>query len=210
MWLCHHHHNCIRLSVLGCHLLLCRSLMEWDTWRFVTHWGRDKMAAISQIAFSDAFSGMKMVVLILATILGDQYWITNTKQACMGSDAICVPYLLLLLPSGFDLITQPEVLIGVWPRAHPVCDRAVLSVDREITLTQPPLRAPKPGITSQPQPASQLNIGTQLTSREQTWHQSHAVAWFLNFTSYNLKYTKKHSAKEQHFQPSWTLRFLFF
>ena len=32
----------------------------------------------------------------------------------MGSDAICVPYLLLLLPSGFDLITEPEVLIGVW------------------------------------------------------------------------------------------------
>ena len=115
-----------------------------------------------------------------------QYWITNTKQACMGSDAICVPYLLLLLPSGFDLITEPEVLIGVWPKAHPVCDRAALSVDRvdrEITLTQPPLRAPKPGITSQPQPASQLNIGTQLTSREQTWHQSHAVAWLLNFTS---------------------------
>ena len=51
----------------------------------------------------------------------------------MGSDAICVPYLLLLLPSGFDLITEPEVLIGVWPRAHPVCDRAALSVDREIT-----------------------------------------------------------------------------
>ena len=62
-----------------------------------------------------------------------QYWITNTKQACMGSDAICVPYLLLLLPSGFDLITEPEVLIGVWSRAHPVCDRAALSVDREIT-----------------------------------------------------------------------------
>ena len=41
-----------------------------------------------------------------------QYWITNPKQACMGSDAICVPYLLLLLPSGFDLITEPEVLIG--------------------------------------------------------------------------------------------------
>ena len=110
-----------------------------------------------------------------------QYWITNTKQAC-----------ILLLPSGFDLITEPEVLIGVWSRAHPVCDRAALSVDREITLTQPPLRAPKPGITSQPQPASQLNIGTQLTSREQTWHQSHAVAWFLNFTSYNLKCTEKH------------------
>ena len=63
----------------------------------------------------------------------NQYWITNTKQACMGSDAICVPYLLLLLPSGFDLITEPEVLIGVWSRAHPVCDRAALSVDREIT-----------------------------------------------------------------------------
>ena len=63
----------------------------------------------------------------------EQYWITNTKQACMGSDAICVPYLLLLLPSGFDLITEPEVLIGVWSRAHPVCDRAALSVDREIT-----------------------------------------------------------------------------
>ena len=62
-----------------------------------------------------------------------QYWITNTKQACMGSDAICVPYLLLLLPSGFDLITEPEVLIGVWSRAHPVCDRAALSVDKEIT-----------------------------------------------------------------------------
>ena len=137
----------------------------------------------------------------------NQYWITNTKQVCMGYDAICVPYLLLLLPSGFDLITEPEVLIGVCSRAHPVCDRAALSVNREITLTQPPLRAPKPGITSQPQPASQLNIGTQLTSREQTWHQSHAVAWFLNFASYNLKYTEKHSAKEQHFQLSWLLRF---
>ena len=136
-----------------------------------------------------------------------QYRITNPKQACMGSDAICVPYLLLLLPSGFDLITEPEVLIGVWSRSHPVCDRAALSVDRvdrEITLTQPPLRAPKPGITSQPQPASHLNIGTQLTSREQTWHQSHAVAWLLNFTSKNLK---KHSVKEQHFKLSWTLKF---
>ena len=128
-----------------------------------------------------------------------QYWITNTKQACMGSDAICVPYLLLLLPSGFDLIAEPEVLIGVWWRGHPVCDRAALSVDREITLTQPPLRAPKPGITSQPQPASQLNIGTQLTSREQTWHQSHAVAWFLNFTSYNLKHTEKTRLKNNIF-----------
>ena len=57
---------------------------------------------------------------------------TNTNQACMGSDAICVPYLLLLLPSGFDLITEPEVLIGVWSRAHAVCDRAVLSVDRRL------------------------------------------------------------------------------
>ena len=144
---------------------------------------------------------------IFSTYKAIQYWITNTKQARMGSDAICVPYLLLLLPSGFDLITEPEVLIGVWSRAHPVCDRAALSVDREITLTQPPLRAPKPGITSQRQPACQLDIGTLLTSREQTWHQSHAVAWFLNFTSYNLKYTEKHSAKEQHFQLSWTLRF---
>ena len=51
----------------------------------------------------------------------------------MGSDAICVPYLMLLLPSGFDLITEPEVLIGVWSSAHPVCDRTALSVDREIT-----------------------------------------------------------------------------
>ena len=125
----------------------------------------------------------------------------------MGSDAICVPYLLLLLPSWFDLITEPEVLIGVWSRTHPMCDRAALSVDREITLTQPPLRAPKPGIISQPQPASQLNIGTQLTSREQTWHQGHAMACLFNLTSYNLKYTEKHSAKEQHFQFSWTLRF---
>ena len=108
----------------------------------------------------------------------------------MGSDAICVPYLVLL-PSGVELITEPEVLIGVRSRAHPVCDRAALSVDREITLTQPPVRAPKPGITSQPQPASQLNIATQLTTREQTWHQSHAVAWFLNFITYNLKYTEK-------------------
>ena len=41
-----------------------------------------------------------------------EYWITNTKQACMGGDAICVPYLILLLPSGFDLITEPEFLIG--------------------------------------------------------------------------------------------------
>ena len=29
----------------------------------------------------------------------------------------------------------------------------------------------------------------------------------LNLTSYNLKYTEKHSAKKQHFQLSWTLRF---
>ena len=45
---------------------------------------------------------------------------------------------------------------------------------RSDTLTQPPLRAPKSDITSQPQAASQLNIGTQLTSRGQTWHQTNA------------------------------------
>ena len=40
------------------------------------------------------------------------------------------------------------------------------------TYLQPVLRAPRPGITSQPQSASQLNIGTQLTSRGQTWMAS--------------------------------------
>ena len=59
------------------------------------------------------------------------------------------------------------------------------------TLIQPPLRAPKPGITSRSQPASQLNIGTQLTSTGQTWHQTHAMACSLNFVSYNLKLQKK-------------------
>ena len=58
-----------------------------------------------------SFPNVKHTATMLLMIC-HQYWITNTKQACMGSDAICVPYLLLLLPSGFDLITEPEVLIG--------------------------------------------------------------------------------------------------
>ena len=68
-------------------------------------------------------------------------------------------------------------------------------------LTQPLLRAPKPGITSQPQPTSQLNIGTQLTSRGRHGsHQTHAVACSLNFTSYNLKYITDDSAAQQYSQ----------
>ena len=31
-----------------------------NVWRHLTHWGRDKMAAISQTTFSNAFSWMKM------------------------------------------------------------------------------------------------------------------------------------------------------
>ena len=71
---------------------------------------------------------------------------------------------------------------------------------RPDTLTQPLLRAPKPVITSQPQPASQQNISTKFTSKGQTWHQAHVVACSLNFTSYNLKYITDHSAEQQYFQ----------
>ena len=101
-------------------------------------------------------------------------------------------------------VANKGLAFDLWP-THP--GNLIPVPGRPDTLIQPPLRAPKPGITSQSQPASQLNIGTQPTSREQRWHQTHAGAWFLNFTSYNLKYTEKHSAKEQHFQLSWTLRF---
>ena len=31
-----------------------------DTWLWLTHWGRDKMAAFFQTTFSNAFSSMKM------------------------------------------------------------------------------------------------------------------------------------------------------
>ena len=41
------------------HSLLWHGLNENDTWA-LTHWGRDKMAAVSQATFSNAFSWMQM------------------------------------------------------------------------------------------------------------------------------------------------------
>ena len=96
-----------------------------------------------------------------------------------------------------DSCCQHSTGFDLWP-THP--GNLIPVLGRPDTLTQPLLRAPKPDITSQPQPASQLNIGTQLTSRGKAWHQTHVVACSLYFTSYNLKYITDHSAEQQYFQ----------
>ena len=43
---------------------------KWTSWHifFLTHWGRDKMAALFQTTFSNAFSWMKMYQLMILTI----------------------------------------------------------------------------------------------------------------------------------------------
>ena len=98
--------------------------------------------------------------------------------------------------TGVSLLWTRRVLVNTHPSRQPnTSARKTWYPDSE-----PLLRSPKPGITSQPQPASQLNIGTQLTSRGQTWHQAPVVACSLNFTSYNLKYITDHSTEQQYFQ----------
>ena len=48
---------CFNLSVL----IFTHCLLLWMDWGPLTHWGRDKMAAVSQTTLSNAFSWMKML-----------------------------------------------------------------------------------------------------------------------------------------------------
>ena len=121
----------------------------------------------------------------------------GTNNIVGGSMTYPYPKIAIWLWSPLDSRCQHRNRFDLWA-THP--GNLIPVLGRPDTLTQPLLRAPNPGITSQPQPASQLNRGTQLTSRGQTWHRTHVVACSLNFTSYNLKYITDHSAEQQYFQ----------
>ena len=49
------------MTIIDTHYLCSVMGMNYLTWQDLTHWGRDKMAAISQTTLSNAFSWMKML-----------------------------------------------------------------------------------------------------------------------------------------------------
>ena len=58
---------CVKLVGVGLasvvqasYIQACTRLPTWFTWYVLKHWGRDKMAAIFQTTFSNAFSWMKI------------------------------------------------------------------------------------------------------------------------------------------------------
>ena len=61
-WMIHINHRYTIVLKIGKHTcIICWHWKGVDGWKlFLTHWGRDKMAVISQTTFSNVFSSMKM------------------------------------------------------------------------------------------------------------------------------------------------------
>ena len=113
---------------------------------------------------------------------------------------IIYPYPIntICLWSPLDSCSQHRTGFYLWP-THP--GNLIPVLGSPDTLTQPLHQNPQTWhyITASAS-FSAKHRHPALTSRGQTWHQTHVVACSLNFTSYYVKYITDHSAEQPYFQ----------
>ena len=109
------HKHCAPINYVQWMLVIKHTKTYHDLRPLLTHWGRDKMAAIFQTIFSNAFSWMKMYefrlkfhwsLFLRVQLTISQYWFRYNQYSPVGSKPLSEP-MMVSLPTHI-CVTRPQ------------------------------------------------------------------------------------------------------